>query len=444
MFNRRSLIHDSANFSRKTNPNKYIMSGNDSSLPLQIFSTIRYKALDYVFETTTHLKVMMSSLALPTPYFTGTHDLYPHSGNLPEVTYRTPWIRGKVTSTCKLFVSGSVLDGLGGKNLPVNSPERFSVTLSEDVEVVPSSNPDSLMDPDQDDYDCILKEPQTNDLCQESFLKWTTDQMNPGNDHKDLLLAEELMPVNYLPQFKRQLPTLKTKLSRLRTLPVADPLLSSTGDVISEDTISRHCASYEKAPDVCDAQMCTSINEKFAKETLMKEESLLLPDIMDTLKLTTENCNSFSSLCGRMNVAPELLDEQLPVQDVLRQGASVSVDISQFDRSEELSEECKMNGGLMDSDFSGRMKPQTELELDLTLTRLQRPVTLTSVYPPLTLGRKSCHCPVVDLWCQRELMKRWRWHFGKQRNIRPLWWDSYWQSLRRKNQLWISSLCLKP
>lgn len=38
------------------------------------------------------------------------------------------------------------------------------------------------------------------------------------------------------------------------------------------------------------------------------------------MKLTTENCNSLSSLCGRMNVAPELLDEQLPVQDVLRQG----------------------------------------------------------------------------------------------------------------------------
>lgn len=56
---------------------------------------------------------------------------------------------------------------------------------------------------------------------------------------KDLLLAEELVPVNYLPQYKRQLPMLKTKLSRLRTLPVADPLLSSTGDVISEDAISR-------------------------------------------------------------------------------------------------------------------------------------------------------------------------------------------------------------
>lgn len=56
---------------------------------------------------------------------------------------------------------------------------------------------------------------------------------------KDLLLPEELMDVDYLPYFKRHLPTLRAKLSRLRTLPVADPLLSSTGVTISEDAIFR-------------------------------------------------------------------------------------------------------------------------------------------------------------------------------------------------------------
>ena len=50
--------------------------------------------LFFLFQTTTSLKVMMNLLALPAPYLTGTSDLYPHSGSLPEVTYRTPWIRG--------------------------------------------------------------------------------------------------------------------------------------------------------------------------------------------------------------------------------------------------------------------------------------------------------------------------------------------------------------
>ncbi|XP_040010710.1 protein shortage in chiasmata 1 ortholog isoform X2 [Xiphias gladius] len=358
---------------KKLHKTRVVMSENDSCLPPQSFSSIRYKAVDYVFETATSLKVMMNLLALPTPYLTGTSDLYPHSGKLPEVTYRTPWIRGKVISTCKLFVSGSVLDDLGGKKQPVKSPERFNLTLSEvkgDEEEIPSSNPDSLKDLDQDEYDCSLKESQINDPCQESFFKWTTDQMRPGNENKDLLLPEELMVVDYLPQFKRHLPTLKAKLSRLRTLPVADPLQSSTGDTISEDTIFRHCASYEKAPDVytSDTQTCTNIHEEFLKESLMKDESLLLPVVVDSFILTTENCTTFSSIRSHVNVVPELLDEQLPILDVLRQDVSASVDISQYDLPEEPSEECKMNGGLIDSDFTGCMVLPTEMELDLTLT----------------------------------------------------------------------------
>ncbi|XP_070759887.1 protein shortage in chiasmata 1 ortholog [Enoplosus armatus] len=360
------------------------MSENYSCFPAQIFSANRFKALDYVFETTTSLKVMMNLLALPAPYFTGSRDLYPHCGKLPEVTYRTPWIRGKVISTCKLFVSGSVLDYLGEKKQPVNSPERFNVTLSEvnDVEVIPSSNPDSLKNLDQDEYICLLKESQINNPCQESFFKWTTDQMKSGKNkgHQyshtvDLLLPEELVVVDYLPQFKKQLPTLKAKLSRLRTLPVADPLLSSTGGTISEDTIFRHCGSYEEPPDVNTSDMQTSANihEEFGKESPMKEECLLLPVVVDTLNLSQQNCTDFSSICGQMNVAPEQMDEQPPVLDVLHEASlsdvSISADISQYEIPAEPSRKCKMNGGLIESELAGCLTPLAEMELDVTLTQ---------------------------------------------------------------------------
>lgn len=56
---------------------------------------------------------------------------------------------------------------------------------------------------------------------------------------KDLFLPEELIPVDHLAEFKRHLPTLRVKLSRLRMLPVADPLLSSSGNPISEDNMFR-------------------------------------------------------------------------------------------------------------------------------------------------------------------------------------------------------------
>lgn len=237
-------------------------------------------------------------------------------------------------STCKLFVSGSVLDDLGEKSQADIPPERFKrfllhiftlimfyclicgfkysysrfkVTLSDvkgDVELIPSSNPDSLEDVDPDEYFCLLKETRINDTCRESFFKWTADQMKHGKENqgksnvafriiilrismtlivfltqnlcmslKDLLLPDELMLADPLPHFKRHLPTLKAKLSRLRMLPVADPLQSSTGVTISEDAIFR-CASFEKPPDMHtrDLQTCANIHEEFGKESLMKEE----------------------------------------------------------------------------------------------------------------------------------------------------------------------------
>ncbi|CAK6959730.1 protein shortage in chiasmata 1 ortholog [Scomber scombrus] len=365
----RSLIEQPA--AKNTNNKTYItMCENDT----EIFPAVRCKALDYVFETTTSLKVMMNLLALPAPYLTGTSDLYPHSGSLPEVTYRTPWIRGKIISTCRLFVSGSVLDDLGRKK-QVNSPERFNVTLShvrDEVEGIPSSNPDSLDDVDQDEWINLLKGSKISDPCQESFFKLSADQTchESENKSKDLHLPEEMMVVNFLPQFKRHLPTLKTKLSRLRTFPVADPLLSSTGEVISEETIFRHCAPYETPPDVfpSDVQMCANIHEEFVKDSEMKEESLLLPDVVDALKLAAENFTTFSSVCGRVNVVPEQLDEQRTVLDLLRKDAPVSMDIAQYVLPEEPSRGRKMNGGLIDTDLPGRLLLPTEMELDVTLT----------------------------------------------------------------------------
>ncbi|XP_042344529.1 protein shortage in chiasmata 1 ortholog [Plectropomus leopardus] len=379
-----------------------LWSENDSCFPAQIFSANRFKALDYVFETTTSLKVMMNLLALPTPYFTGTSDLYPHSGKLPEVTYRTPWIRGKVISTCKLFVSGSVLEDLGEKR-PVKSPERFTVTLSEvNMEMIPSSNPDSPKDLDQDEYVCLLKESQINNPCQESFHKWTADQMKPGKQNKDLLLPEELV-LDYLPHFRRHLPTLKAKLSRLRTLPVADPLLSSTGDIISEDIIFRHCASYEIPPDVynSDIQTSSNIQDEFGKESLMKDESLLLSPVVDTLNLSRENCTAFSNICGHLDVAPEQLDELPRVLDELHEASdvSVSLDISQYEVPKEPSKECSVDGGLMESERAGRTTLPTELTLDVTLTPTPKTIRTQICVSTCELQKEE-----LSVLCRRSLL----------------------------------------
>ncbi|KAM3611244.1 uncharacterized protein V6R79_015456 [Siganus canaliculatus] len=279
-------------------------SENDSCFPAPVFSANRYKALDYVFESNTSLKIMLNLLSLPTPYFTGTSDLYPHSGKLPEVTYRTPWIR----------------------------------------------------------------ESQNNHPCQESFSKWTTEPMAHENNNS---LLEELVTVDYLPQFKRHLPTLKAKLSRLRTLPVSDPLRIPAANSISEDTILRHCAAYEEPPDMktSETHTCENRHEVFDKETLIKNESLLLPAVVDTINPSCEHFTAFSRLCGQMNVMPEQLDDRPSVRDMLQKDASLSVDIFQF---ETLNEPSRMNGDQIEPELPSQVMLSTEMELDSILALTPR------------------------------------------------------------------------
>ncbi|KAM9858575.1 protein shortage in chiasmata 1 ortholog [Aulostomus maculatus] len=348
-----------------------------SSLP-EMFPAVRFKALDYVFETTTSLTVMMNLLTLPTPYITDASDLYPHAGVLAEVTYRTPWTRGKVISTSRLFVSGSIVEDLRGKEQLIGSVERFTVALSdvkEPPEVVYSSNPNSPDLHEQDELLCLVKESEVKDPCQESFFRLPYDQMNSTHKDEALLLPEETLVVDYLTHFKRRLPTLEAKLSRLRTLLVADPLLSLKGDSISEETIFRHCESYERPHDdqTSHTQTCGDTEEEFCKVLLMKEdihkESLLLLDVIDTFRLSSGNYAGISSILSLLTVAPEQLDEQLPVLDVLHKVESVSEDISQYVVPQSSREGSKLDGNPIVSDFAERMMLPTELELDVTLMK---------------------------------------------------------------------------
>ncbi|XP_061836348.1 protein shortage in chiasmata 1 ortholog isoform X1 [Nerophis lumbriciformis] len=339
-----------------------------------MFPSIRYKALDYDFEARSRLKVIMDVLALPTPYITGSHHLYPHSGALAGATYRQPWVRGNIISTC----SSSALDHLRGTRRERNSPDRFHGFGCDEyeLEVFVSSNADSAELPDPDKGLCLLEESEVNNPCGESFNKMTTEQMDPRNKNRDLLLLEEMMVADFLPHFKRHLPALKSKLSRLRTLPVADPLLSLPGDAMTEETILRHCVAYERPSDVKHGcpHLPPNITETFFKESPTKEEFLLLPELLDSAKIPKHHLSSFSSLCCDVNVIAEHLDEQLPVLEVPFKDDFPSVEMSPFSLPVWSAKEYR----LKDTDAAGHAVLPTDLELDVTLSP-----------PPATDGRQS-------------------------------------------------------
>lgn len=53
----------------------------------------------------------------------------------------------------------------------------FRFDVKDGVEVIPSSNPDSLQDFDEELCVCLLKDSQADGPCHESFFKQTPDQL---------------------------------------------------------------------------------------------------------------------------------------------------------------------------------------------------------------------------------------------------------------------------
>ncbi|KAK6306615.1 hypothetical protein J4Q44_G00235400 [Coregonus suidteri] len=364
------------------------MSEDGCSFSSHIFSAVKYRALDYSSEASTSLKLTMNWFALPMPYHLGSSDLYPHTGNPPEVTYRKPWSRGNVISNCKLFVSGSVLDDLGIKGQPTYSLEKLNVSLNQVrvdlLEVIPSSNPNSQLDLDRDEAVWLLREARKDKghfVCNESFSKSTGEKMSPRHLHDDLVMPEEVLFVDHLPQFRKHLPSLKAKLSRLRNLPVSDPLFSSTGGILSEEAIFRHSAAYEVPLDAEteSSKTCSNTDEDFSNESLLNEESLMLPVEMDTCTLKMEDCIPFSNIHKLLNVVPELIEDQTSCLDMLTKAtpsdALESVDISQFEvpRLPVDDSHCEINEILLDLKSSDHLVLPTQMEMDLPLTPSPKP-----------------------------------------------------------------------
>lgn len=127
--------------------------------------------------------------------------------------------------------------------------------------------------------------------CDESLTKNTREEVKPKNDIKgqyqtrqtisiicfsicvvvikllftpmtDFLMPEDLITVDYLDQFTRNRPSLKAKLSRLKTLPVADPINSLPRDAISEETMFRYLSALNMAFSnffYCSATFCQAL-----------------------------------------------------------------------------------------------------------------------------------------------------------------------------------------
>ncbi|KAM8866227.1 protein shortage in chiasmata 1 ortholog [Synchiropus picturatus] len=325
----------------------------DKNVKADVFPTVGYKAMDYVFEAHSGMKVLRNLWSLPAAYFSGTSDLLVTT--LAEDSFRNPWTRGNWNT--KWRFDGNAVDDLRG-NTPADWLERFYVR--EDVEVICSSNPNSPGLPNQEELQHVHNTSLSEVQCDESFTVLTNDLVGDWKC-RDLHLPEDIVVVDPIPHFRRHLPSLKTLLSRLKTLYVLDPLLSRTSD--TEELTLRHCEAYIPSPSV-DYQTSPKL-EEFSKEPLNDFEKLVLPGVINNLQLALESGTQFLEVCAPLKSASEQQEEHPPVLELLHSVEPPEI----FERAPpELCNEESWTDQYMDTEVQGRMFLPNDLELDVTLT----------------------------------------------------------------------------
>ncbi|KAJ8285467.1 hypothetical protein GJAV_G00027130 [Gymnothorax javanicus] len=353
----------------------------------KMFPVLKYRAINYICEASTRQKLKMNWLVLPVPYHlecSDLADLYPHTGALPEVSYRTPWTRGMVISTCKLVVAGSILEDLMSTGEQVDFNEKFGFAPVShgggSVLVVTSSNPDSQCDLDADETLWLLDGLEKDTaVCRETFSKVTEEllcQKQP--DILSLYLKEETLFTDHLLRFRGQLPQLRTMLGRLKTLSVLDPLLCPARDGLSEDLLfSRHCLPFEETQEAGAELSGPGLAEDIwhVPRYVLQEESLALPMVLEPRKLG-EQCRPSSTreLQELFQLIPEEMDNDISCQEILRKDEParlwVSKEISDFQMADcpQGNLLLKSPGFYMDITHPAHHRLYSQLETDVTLT----------------------------------------------------------------------------
>ncbi|KAK7934337.1 hypothetical protein WMY93_005233 [Mugilogobius chulae] len=187
------------------------------------------------------------------------------------------------------------------------------------------------------------------------------NQIKLKSEKKDISLEEEFMEVDYLKQFKRHLPSLKTKLSRLKMLPIPDPLFKH--DDISEDMILRCCEPLEIPPNMLIGNNWSSTIslEEFSKEKL-KYKELELPNILETCASEQKDRTGFSDICDILMIKPEQTDEQNSI---------TNQDICQVEMYGQQTVESMLEG-FADAGSTEQMKTLVDMEVDLTLSPIHK------------------------------------------------------------------------
>ncbi|XP_073808058.1 protein shortage in chiasmata 1 ortholog isoform X3 [Danio rerio] len=357
------------------------------------FSTVRYKGIDYISEFSVRRKILRNMLELPVP-FQLFSNIYPHNGQLQDITYRAPWANKK--AMCTLQVTGSILEDLKASLCFPECLERYNVLQRgrrlEDV--VPSSNPESQCSISTTEAlwlsdgvgNCVTKLPWD-----EHFSPCSTDACCFRFD--DLSLPEEVIFGENLQCFKSHLPLFQAMLQRLMIMTVSDPVLNSTVKDL-ERIVFGHCASYDTVLDqVKHATLAEgSVTEDFKQEAVLNEETLMLPvEVhMDSSQRQAASY-SFAEIQDSLNVSPESIEEHLPLKDLLKEVTCTDKCKAELEVLQ-MPESSFANMTFKEPKSPAASKSYAEMELDLPLS----PCNLALCLPDLFVSSRELSAEILS------------------------------------------------
>ncbi|XP_069779148.1 protein shortage in chiasmata 1 ortholog [Narcine bancroftii] len=248
-----------------------------------MFTAVNYHAVDYLHEILTRQKLTVNWLLLPSPLSVDHSDKYCYQGRLNSDIYRRPWTRGKVFSTCKLMSCDSVLTEWKKHITLENFLERVYIYFrppqisTDNLEIVPSSNPNSQID--IEDMNSFLRRDvlHLTDDKQEKFEVIHPEHANPQTA-TDFFLHDEIVFPDYLSEFHKHMPKLHNLSSRLKTICMNGSFVNSQGEPLTEEMFFSSCMLYPSKKDITsEAPDNLLIKEDYKPLTKLDNEALLLP-----------------------------------------------------------------------------------------------------------------------------------------------------------------------
>ncbi|XP_039399113.1 protein shortage in chiasmata 1 ortholog isoform X2 [Mauremys reevesii] len=342
-----------------------------------MFAALKYHAVDYLYENVARQKFSIDRLSFRVPPCLHQDENYYHTGVFADDKYRRPWKRVSVVSTQKMM-DLSVLDQWKQSLYVEDFLEKKPISCTEFhinnelIEVVPSSNPYSQTDTEE--AYLLIKNDYKEEFTQVICVKPDYVPVLKAQD-QDLYIADDLVFFDNLEKYRKQLPTLRTLLARLKMFLVKDPLLNSKGQILTEENLFRECLTFQSNAETHENEKeLHAVKEDFCRMSLKDEESLMLPVELESNETTNfrqkveiPSCLELKEL---LKLAPEIIaDESRSEKKIKDLTANITneIEISKYcPTMEEVCFNQSRNSLECSEAVRYALYPQYEVEIPLT------------------------------------------------------------------------------